>query len=281
MVLIFYLFVCVLGAVIGSFLGVIIDRSLGEKSVVTGRSFCDHCKHTLGWIELIPVMSYVFLGGKCKHCHSKLSLSYPIVEILTGSLFLLTIFFVFGPDPSLYVSDIRYFLIAAYFLYIVSSLVIIFFTDLKYGIIPFKIVFTAIIITFLWYFILPVLHLKDLEISFLMLESNYLFNYLISGLSAFLFFFIIFLLTKGRGMGFGDVVYAFLMGFILGFPNVVLGLYIAFLSGAFISVFLVVLRMKKLKGGTVPFGPFLILGTIISLFWGKFIIEKIILPLIS
>ena len=279
MEIVFYALTFILGTVIGSFLGVVFDRGERQKSIVAGRSACDHCGHKLSWVELIPVISYIFLGGKCKSCKKEIGFYYPLVEIITGLLFLLTVFSVFGPEPLRYLSDIRYLIVALYFLYIVSSLIVIFFADLKYGIIPFKIVFLALLLTFLWYFILPALHLKFFEIQFLSLQGNYLFSYLISGISAFLFFFIIFIATKGRGMGFGDVVYAFLMGLILGFPNIILGLYIAFLVGALISVVLVVSGIKKLKGGSIPFGPFLVFGTIVSLFFGKLIIEKILIYL--
>lgn len=276
MILVFFIFIFLLGIVIGSFLGVVVDRSIEDKSIVSGRSACDHCRHKLSWLELIPVLSYIGLGGRCRSCHAKISLYYPVIEILTGLLFFLTVFSILGTSIFFDMFDIRYLFVTSYFLYIISSLVIVFFADLKYGIIPFKIVFAAIIITFLWYFLLPILHLQNLAIPFLALEDNYLFTYLISGLGALSFFFLIFLATKGKGMGFGDVVYAFLMGFILGFPNIVLGLYIAFLTGAFVAILLVLFRIKKLKGGSVPFGPFLILGTVISLFWGKPLIAIIL-----
>jgi prepilin signal peptidase PulO-like enzyme (type II secretory pathway) len=93
----------------------------------------------------------------------------------------------------------------------------------------------------------------------------------------FLFFLLLFILTKGRGLGFGDVVYVFLMGLLLGFPKIILGLYIAFLSGAVISLILVIQRRKNLKGGTITFGPFLVGGTIISMLWGNTIIDKVML----
>lgn len=76
-------------------------------------------------------------------------------------------------------------------------------------------------------------------------------------------------------MGFGDVVFAFLMGFVLGFPKIILALYIAFLSGAVISLLLIFTRKKKFKGGTIPFGPFLVLGTVISLLWGNVLVPVV------
>lgn len=101
-------------------------------------------------------------------------------------------------------------------------------------------------------------------------------NYLLSAIASFFGFLFLFLITRGRGIGFGDVVYAFLMGLILGYPKIILGFYIAFISGAVISLILVGLKKKNMKGGSIPFGPFLVSGTIISLFWGNFVLGMIL-----
>ena len=150
-----------------------------------------------------------------------------------------------------------------YLLAIISSLIVVFFTDLKYGIIPFNVIGIATaIVTFLYLF-------TGAEIS----------SFLLSGLGIFVLFLLLFLVTRGRGIGFGDVVFSFLMGYILGFPKIVLGVYIAFLTGAFFSLILIMLNKKKYRGGTIPFGPFLVSGTIISLFWGENIIKTFLLYL--
>jgi prepilin signal peptidase PulO-like enzyme (type II secretory pathway) len=98
---------------------------------------------------------------------------------------------------------------------------------------------------------------------------------LIPGIGSFLFLFLLFVGTKGRGMGFGDVVFAGYMGLLLGFPYVAVAHYIAFLTGAFISSILILLKRKHLKGSTIPFGPFLVLGTYTSFLWGEKILELI------
>jgi leader peptidase (prepilin peptidase)/N-methyltransferase len=92
--------------------------------------------------------------------------------------------------------------------------------------------------------------------------------HLLSALAAFLTFLFLFVITKGRGLGFGDVVLVLLIGLFLGFPNTAFALYLAFLSGALISVFLILIGIKKLKHDTIPFGPFLVIGTLISLYLG-------------
>ena len=254
MALLFFLFVFFFGAIIGSFLTVIIDRLPKGESVISGRSHCDHCRRTLNALDLIPLFSYIFLRGQCRYCHKKLSLYYPIIECVTGLLFTLIFFILIGFNVELYFLDVRYFVSAFYFTLLTCSLILLFFIDLKYGLLPFKVILFALFITFLWYsFSLP---------------GGFL-NPLLSGLGAFLFFLILFLVTKGRGMGFGDVIYALFMGFVLGFPKIILALYIAFFTGAIVSVLLIILKRKKLHGGTVPFGPFLVLGTFICLFWGQ------------
>jgi leader peptidase (prepilin peptidase) / N-methyltransferase len=275
MSLLFYGFVFAFGCLIGSFLNVIIDRIQTEESVMKGRSHCDHCRHKLNWFDLVPVISFLFLKGKCRYCKKKISKYNPCIEILTGFSFVTVVLLIINLQTYLLV-DSRYLLTIFYFLCIISCLITIFFIDLKFGIIPFTIVFFAIILTIFWHLLLPVFHFSSNEISFLNLNNTSLLNYFLSGLGVFIFFFLIFFFTKGKGMGFGDVVYVFFMGYLIGYPKIILGLYITFLTGAFISLLLILLRKKKFKGGVIPFGPFLVFGTVVSLFWGNIIIEKII-----
>lgn len=276
-----YLYVFILGTIIGSFLNVVVDRMPKEESLVKTRSHCDHCQHKLAWFDLVPLFSYFSLRGRCRYCKVSLSFYYPLVEIITGLLFMLVVFFVFGLHPLFFITDIRLILAAVYFFCIVGALTIIFFVDLKYGIIPFTVVGFALVLSIIWYLLFPYLNFAPTELSFVALRSEYLLNYFLSGLGAFLFFLALFLGTKGRGLGFGDVVFAFLMGFLLGFPKIILAFYIAFLAGAFISLILILVGRKKLKKSSIPFGPFLVLGTIISLFWGQPLIIQILLWLLG
>jgi len=274
MFFLFYFLLFILGTAIGSFLGVVVDRIAGKESIWRGRSHCDHCRHNLYVLDLIPIVSFFLLGRKCRYCHKKLSWFYPLIEFCTAVVYLAAGYFIFQSSGFL-LSQLHYQLLALYYFLLTGALIAIFFTDLRYGIIPFKVVVFAFLITVIWDFLLPVLHFSQLEIQLLGLQTNAL-SILASAIGAGGFFFLLFLVTKGRGMGFGDVVYAFLMGITLGFPRVLLGLYIAFVTGAVISLLLVVMKKKKLKGGTIPFGPFLVLGTIISLLWGNVLINYII-----
>jgi prepilin signal peptidase PulO-like enzyme (type II secretory pathway) len=255
---------------------VVIDRASFGKSIVFPPSHCEHCRKKLGFSDLIPVLSFVMLGGKCRYCRKPISYFYPIIELATGFLFVLVVFVLFSHFSYFLFSVTRYMVLALYYLVIFSSLVIIFFTDFKYGLIPFKIVLISVVLTLIFYLFFPFLHFKPDELTFLSVSNFSFFNFVFSALGVFAFFFSLFLITKGRGLGFGDVIYVFLMGFLLGFPSIILGLYIAFISGAVISLILVLAGRKKLTGSTIPFGPFLVGGTMISLLWGQEIINKVI-----
>jgi len=251
-----------LGLCVGSFLNVLIDRLPRGESVIKERSYCESCKHTLKWYDLIPLVSFLVLRGKCRYCESPLSYYYPLVEGLTGIMFVTTGLFIINNFQSNLNFQLDKIAALAYYLFIVSSLIVIFFADLKYGIIPDKIVFGAVGITFL----------------FLITNHQSPITYhLFSAIGTFFFFVLIFLATRGRGMGFGDVKFAFLIGLVLSFPKVIVGLYIAFLTGAFVSVILILAGKKKFRGSTVPFGPFLAIGTLTALFWGD-ILLKTVLP---
>ena len=242
----------VLGLAVGSFLNVLIDRLPKDKSIIKGRSYCDHCKKPLRWYDLIPLLSFLILKGKCRNCHFSISFYYPMVELVTGVVFVLTFDHLRGGSLDI--------VALAYYLFILSSLIVIFFTDLKYGIIPDKIVYPAILTVSIY-------TIFNFQFS--------IFNYFLSALGAFLFFLILYLVTKGRGMGFGDVKLVFILGLFLGFPKAVVAFYIAFLTGAIFGCILIVWGKKKFFGGTIPFGPYLVLGTFISLFWGEAIMYKV------
>lgn len=231
--------VLLLGLAVGSFLNVLIDR-IPKNLSIGGRSRCDNCKKTLGIPDLIPLVSYLYLGGRCRFCGNKINIRNPIVEITTSALFVITF---------LYYSSFNLELL--FYLFIMSCLIAIFFIDLKTQIIPDKITYPAILVTLLY----------------LLFNEHLILNHFLSSLGASLFFFTLFLATKGRGLGFGDVKLALLLGLFLGFPNILIASYLAFLTGAVYSVILILWRKKGLKD-KIAFGPFLILGAFIAFFLG-------------
>jgi len=246
------LIIFLFGLAVGSFLNVLIDRLPKDESVIKGRSYCDRCKKPLLWYDLIPLLSFLILKGKCRNCHSPISYFYPTVELITGVIFVFLFIFLPQENIKYQISNIKYVISLIYYLFITSSLIIIFFTDLKYGIIPDKIVYPAVLVSLFYLFII---------------HNSLFLIHVMSALGAFLFFLILYLGTKGRGMGFGDVKLVFLLGLFLGWPKVIVAFYIAFLTGAVVGCILILWGKKRLTGGTIAFGPFLVLGAIISLFW--------------
>ncbi len=242
------------GLIVGSFLNYVIYRlSIDGFSFyrdfinVKSRSYCPNCKHVLNWKDLFPVFSFIFLKGKCRYCKERISWQYPLVEISTAFLFLLI------SSQNWPVID------TTFMLYIACVLIIIFAFDLKHYLIPDKILFPAICVSFIY------------RLFYFGLTNNFL-SYLLAALLASLFFLIIYLISKGTWMGFGDVKLAILLGLILGFPNILVGMFLAFFLGAIIGLIIIFLGKKGLKS-EVPFAPFLITGTFIAMFFSQDIIN--------
>jgi leader peptidase (prepilin peptidase)/N-methyltransferase len=240
------LFVFTLGLTIGSFLNCVIYRLEIDKSFLVGRSFCPQCKHILSGQDLIPVLSFLFLKGKCRYCHKPISIQYPLVELATGLLFLLIFY---NTSYNLFQ--------AAYFLIISCFLIIIFIYDLKHYLIPDQVTYSAIALAFLY---------NLLNIQYLMSNTIY------AALGASGFFLLIYLISSGQWLGFGDVKLAFLMGLFLGFPNILVALFLSFFIGAIVGLLLIAKGKKTLKS-EVPFGPFLAIGTITAFLYGQQLID--------
>jgi len=242
------------GLIIGSFLNYVIYRLsvegysfLKDFTNLKSRSYCPNCKHILDWKDLFPVFSSIFLRGKCRYCKEKISWQYPLVEIFTALLFVL-----------IYNQKLG-FVDMAFMFYIACVLIIIFAFDLKHYLIPDKILFPAILITFTY---------RLFQFGLI----NNFFNYLLGAILGSLFFLIVYLVSNGVWMGFGDVKLAILLGLILGFPIIIVGLFLAFFVGAIIGLIIIFSGKKSLKS-EVPFAPFLITGTFIAMFWGQNIIN--------
>lgn len=244
--------VFIFGAFLGSFLNVLIDRLSTDRPFVNGRSYCEHCKKTLQPRDLIPLVSYLLLKGKCRYCKKKIPFRLFFVELLTGITFVLL---------SLLYLNHFYSLPATILLAVILFCFIgIFFADIVYGIIPDLLVFISVLAV----------------VSYILIMHLPLFIHLASGLGAMLFFLALFAVTRGRGMGFGDVKLSFVLGVLLGFPGIIVGLYLAFLTGAGVSIILVICRKLKFFGSTIPFGPFLVASTVIALFWGDIILSSFV-----
>lgn len=251
----------------GSFLNVIILRLPKEKKI-SGRSFCPHCKKKLSWYELIPVLSFLFLRGKCFGCKKSISFQYPLVELASGIFFVLVVW-------QFQISTIEQFSNVAidilFWLFFVSVLIIIFTTDFKYYIVPDKVIYPAIFGAVL-YQIFKLFSLNNWQFSFGIKTLEPFLKSLLAGVGAAIFFLFLVLITKGKGMGIGDIKIAAFMGILLSFPNIIVALFLAFLSGSVIGLILVLFKKKSLKS-EVPFGCFLAPATIVAFFWGSNLIN--------
>lgn len=246
------LLIFITGLCVGSFLNVVIIR-LHARENLGGSSRCPQCSHKLAWFELIPVFSFVAMGAKCRYCRAPISMQYPAVEIATGVVFLLISIFPPGTNPSFG----GQFFNLLFWLYIASSLIVIFVYDLKHFIIPDIVLFPAIAIALFF----------DIA-SYQLLATGYLAAAaLASG-----FFLVIYLISGGRWIGFGDVKLAILLGLLLGWPHIIVGILAGVWLGAAFGIISILSGKKSLKS-KMPFAPFLICGAAIALIWGNAAIQ--------
>mgnify|MGYP001615012235 CR=1 FL=1 len=248
------------GAAIGSFLNVVILRLNTGQSIISGRSKCFSCAKKLRWYELLPIVSFIFLRGKCSVCKTKISWQYPITEITTGLLFLLISNLPAGEAG--FKSQISN-LDVVYYWIIFSLLIIIAVYDYRHQIIPNMFVWIFNGLAFLSLFRLPA-------------DEAGIFNWnnLLAGFILFVFFALLWGVSKGKWMGFGDAKLALGIGWLLGMSKGIAAITLAFWIGAIVGVALLYLSKNKygLKS-SIAFGPFIVLGATISFFGGEKIIS--------
>lgn len=241
----------ILGMIVGSFLNVVILRFDELRSIVNTRSHCPECKKTLSWYELIPVLSYIFLWGKCRSCKAKISLQYPLVELGTALLFGL-IFWRFG------------FSVQSYFLLAITAVLIVIFV---YDILKYEISdWLVIAIAGLWLVYLGI------DYFFINHSLSIILNSLYGALILGGFFGLMVLLSKERWMGIGDIGLGAVVGLITGWPLVLVATMLAFLSGSVVGIGFMIGQAKKFKD-KLPFAPFLVLGLWLTLLWGRQIMD--------
>lgn len=235
MKIVFTIFMWIIGSIFGSFFNVVGYRIPRNLSIVKPGSFCPKCNHSLKWYELIPILSYIIQGGKCRCCHERISIIYPIIEVTTAILFS-TSYFVFGFSYELIIA-----------LVVASFLVIVIVSDINYLIIPDEVTFFFCILMFI---------IKLAKEGILhSIES------LLSGLFLFLLMYVIMLLGniifKKESLGGGDVKLMFFVGIVIG-P--ILGMFSIFLS-SLIALPLSLIVYLKNKNNVIPFGPFILIAT--------------------
>ena len=242
-----YLFVIILGGLWGSFANVCIYRLPMDKGVVSGRSYCPKCKKQITWKDNIPIISYLLLRGKCRKCKKPISPQYAVVELLS-ILFFTIIYFIYGIT------------LTTLLLMILSlSFIIIFFIDLKHFIIPNEITFSMMALGFL----------KSFDPNLNSLFPNYI-NSLIGGLLGYgIIWSIIYFykqVRKKEGMGLGDAKLFGVIGFWFGWIAVPFVIFISSVI-ALLSVVPSLLKNSRTMSSQIPFGPYIIIGTLIYLFF--------------
>ena len=253
------IFFFILGAVFGSFLNVCIYRLPRGESIFHPPSHCPHCKKKIALIDLVPIISYVFLRGKCRYCQSPISFRYPLVEIITGLSFVLTAM-AFPPQKNFL--DFMFALIFVFFM------IMVFFSDLETQVVPDAANFGGIVFGLTFNF------LRGLNSSGEAIFAPFLsaFSGMILG-SALLFLIgwlgkIVF---KKDAMGEGDLYLGAFLGAYLGWQGVLLSIFLAYLLAGVFCIGLLLMRKVKLEE-YIPFGPALALGGAITLFFGPQII---------
>lgn len=242
-----------LGLIFGSFASVVAYRVPRGENIVSGRSKCPSCGREITALENVPVFSYLFLRGRCRHCGARISIRYPLIELVTGALF--------AASVVLYGITLQAVLYSAFFWVLVVLTVI----DLEHKLLPNRIVYPSFVAGALG---LVVVALVDGELGRL---RGAAFGALVFGGFLFIVAFIV-----PAGMGGGDVKLAFVLGEFVGYAGgvgvVLVGMFLSFVTGALIGILVMIVTGGNRKM-QVPFGPFLAAGTVMSLMWGRPILD--------
>lgn len=248
---IYYIFVFIFGLLWGSFLTVVVWRIDDLKSIFIDRSRCVDCKSEIMWYDLIPLISYGILRGRCRKCKHKISSIYPIIELLTAITFIL-IYIYAG-------ISLQSVLLALIF----SLLIVTLGYDSIHMLIVDQIIWLGIILAIVY----QLLNYGDWN-NWIYLLQTVGWGALIGIAVPLLVVFI----GRGKWMGEGDVSLGLMIGIIVGFPNILVSYIVAFVSGSIYGLLLVAIKRKSIKD-PVPFGPFLIIGSLVAFFAGNYLIN--------
>ena len=255
------------GAVIGSFLNVCVHRMPLEESIVTPPSHCPHCNERIRWVDNIPLVSYLALRGKCRHCGAKISPRYFLVELLTAVLFLLMWLKLTEWDRPL-VHGI-YFLKAPIYWMVIDGLIVATFIDFEHYIIPNEITFGGLIVGLLLSAIYPPLMDAD-TIKLSLLRS--LLGAVVGGLSLLTVAVVGKLIFRKEAMGMGDVKLLAAIGAFFGWQSTLFTILVSSLLGGVVGVVLVLGRRKGWES-RIPYGPYIAFGAVLWMFCGHEIVN--------
>lgn len=240
--LLFSLFV--LGLAVGSFLNMLIYRLHTEEDIVTKRSHCPHCNHALGVVDLIPVVGFLLLRGRCRYCNKKISWQYPLIELLTGSLFAVFAYRLIPQQVEYLTSEHLWKLV--FYLIMTCVLIVVFVYDLKHYLILNAVTYPAIVVALLFDVFLFHVTLRNLGLGLLLGAG---------------FFLVLVVVSRERWMGWGDVKLGVLIALIKPWPSILTVFVLSYMLGAVVALIMILLKRKSTKD-VLPFGTFLAAATI-------------------
>ncbi len=258
----------IFGIIFGSFINALVWRiyvksnskkkKIPDLSILNGRSMCPKCRHKLSVFDLIPVISWLYLGGQCRYCHKPISIQYPFIELLTGILFSMS--YIYWP----FSFNIWGYLMFVVWLALLILLISLALYDFKYKILPNNLVYLTILLSLIF-----------VVISYFNYDQGlpYILSRIFGIIFSSGFFYLIFQLSQGAWIGGGDVKLCIALGLLLGGPlETVLMLFIASTLGSLITLSLLLVKKFQPKM-TIAFGPLLIIGTYICFFFGTQILN--------
>ncbi len=254
-----------LGLIVGSFLNALIFRMRSGDSVWRGRSYCPKCKKTLSWYELIPIVSFIAQRGRCRGCKEKIDWQYPLVEFATGVVFLL-VYWSLSIGNLLEIGNWKLEIELLVSWYLFSALIVLFMYDLRYSLVPDRVVLPAIAVALVYRIATivsqPGPQSVPVAICYLLLAT----------IVGALFFAVQYYLSRGRWLGDGDIRIGALMGAMLGWPQLLTALVISYIIGGACGAYVLISKRKKF-GQTLPLVTFLTLGTAITFLYGPQILN--------
>ncbi len=250
------IFVLILGLILGSFLNCLIWR-LKQKDSLLKRSYCPKCLHQIAWYDNIPLLSFVSLKAKCRHCQKNISWQYPLVEFFFALIFVL-IFLVLSKGQSFdSLTSANFLLSLTRDWLFLAVLTVVFVYDLNWQEVPMIIVWPAIVV---------------IAILSCLITGN-IVNIFISMFIASSFFFLQYWITRKRGLGEGDIWLGALLGArFIDLQVLALAIFASYMIGSLVASFLLIKKKRKMKS-KVPLGPFLVLGSLIALFFSDIILQ--------
>ena len=243
-----------LGLAVGSFLNLCIDRLPNDKSIVKPRSHCDNCNTTLKAADLVPILSYLWLRGRCRYCGARIPLRNLLVEIACGAIFA-ALAWHYGLHQEL-----------AFAVVYAGLFIVIFVIDLEQGLVLNSLIVAGAVLAFAFSFFQG-----GFEEFWPRVGPGITLSALLGGALGFGIMLLPYLISRG-GMGAGDVKLAGFIGLVVGFPQVLAALLVGIVAGGIVAILLLVFKLRKRKEA-IPFGPFIAVGAMVALVWGNQIID--------